>query len=203
MLVNAALSALLNLLILAGVPFLIYWGYHKRRHKRRFRDIARRAGFQLGEGRYVGYCSIFAIFAVAILITWPPPLESSVGEGSAFQSFDGLGLCTMAVLMALLYGVIQTGFAEEFLFRGLIAGSLSRRLPMVWANLIQAMIFLVPHVLLIIVMPEMWVILPFVFAGSLFAGWVRIRSDSIIGPWLIHASVNVTMALSVAIRTAA
>jgi membrane protease YdiL (CAAX protease family) len=103
--------------------------------------------------------------------------------------------------MALLYGVIKTGFAEEFLFRGLIAGSLSRRLPTVWANLIQASIFLVPHLLLLVVMPEMWVILPFVFAGSLFAGWVRIRSDSIIGPWLIHATANITMAMSVAIRT--
>ena len=47
--------------------------------------------------------------------------------------------------MALLYGVVKTGFAEELLFRGLIAGSLGRRLPLVWANLLQALIFLLPH----------------------------------------------------------
>jgi membrane protease YdiL (CAAX protease family) len=37
--------------------------------------------------------------------------------------------------MALLYGVVKTGFSEELLFRGLIAGSLSRRLPLLWATL--------------------------------------------------------------------
>ena len=114
----------------------------------------------------------------------------------------GLGLSPLSVSMALLYGVIKTGFAEEFLFRGLIAGSLSRTLPLVWANLIQAAIFLVPHLLLLVVMAELWVILPFFFIGSLFAGWARIKSDSIVGPWLIHASVNTTMALSVAVRSA-
>jgi membrane protease YdiL (CAAX protease family) len=105
--------------------------------------------------------------------------------------------------MALLYGVVKTGFTEELLFRGLIAGSLARRLPAVRANLLQALIFLAPHLLMLGVMPEMWWILPIVFAGALFAGWVRIKSGSIIGPWLVHASANVTTCLSVAIRTGA
>ncbi len=106
--------------------------------------------------------------------------------------------------MALLYGVVKTGFPEELLFRGLIAGSLSRRLSIFWANLWQACIFLIPHLLVLRIMPEMWVwgILPIIFAGSLFLGWVRIRSGSIIGSWLIHAAGNVAICLSVAIRTA-
>jgi membrane protease YdiL (CAAX protease family) len=103
--------------------------------------------------------------------------------------------------MALLYGVLQTGFPEELLFRGLIAGSLARRLTGAWANLLQALIFLAPHLLVLRIMPEMWWILPIVFAGAVFVGWLRIRSGSIIGPWLIHASANVTMCLSVAART--
>ncbi len=78
--------------------------------------------------------------------------------------------------MALIYGGIKTGFAEEFLFRGLIAGSLSLRLSLVSANLVQALIFLAPHLLILLVLPEMWPILPAVFAGALFAGWVRIKS---------------------------
>jgi membrane protease YdiL (CAAX protease family) len=104
--------------------------------------------------------------------------------------------------MALLYGVVKTGFPEELLFRGLIAGSLSRRLPLRWANLGQALIFSIPHLLVLRVMPEMWGILPVVFAGSLLLGWIRIKSGSIIGSWLMHASGNVAMCLSVAIRTA-
>jgi membrane protease YdiL (CAAX protease family) len=50
-------------------------------------------------------------------------------------------------------------------------------------------------------MPEAWPILPLVFAGALLFGWVRIKSGSILGPWLMHASGNVTMALMVAART--
>ncbi len=76
------------------------------------------------------------------------------------------------------------------------AGSFSFR------QLGQAVIFHVPHLLVLRIMPEIWGILPIIFASSLFLGWVRIRSGSIIGPWLIHASANVAICLMVAIRRA-
>ena len=50
-------------------------------------------------------------------------------------------------------------------------------------------------------MPQKWGLLPIVFVGALVFGWIRIKSGSIIGPWSMHASVNVTVALSIAIRT--
>ena len=203
LLTNAALSALVNLLVFAGLPFFAYFVYHKWRHKRTFGEISRRAGLQLGAGRYLAYSAAFACAGVAILVLWPPPLDPLVRKGSPQRPFVGLGLGGPAVLMALLYGVVQTGFPEELLFRGLIAGSLSRRLPLLWANLGQALIFFIPHLLVLTVMPEMWGILPIIFAGSLFCGWVRIKSGSILGSWLLHASGNVAMCLSVAVRTAA
>ena len=203
LLVYAALSALLNLVVLAGLPFLVYFIYQKWRRKRGFREIARRAGLQIGEARYIGYSLALTLFAVVVLVIWPPPLEPLVRQGSAMRSFAGLGLGAPTIVMALLYGMVKTGFAEEFLFRGLIAGSLSRRLSLVWANVVQALIFLAPHLLILFIMPEIWGILPLVFAGALFKGWVRIKSGSIIGPWLFHGCLNVTIALSVAIRTAA
>ena len=202
LLANAALSALVNLLVFAGLPFFAYFVYQKWRHKRAFGEILRRAGLQLGAGRYLAYSAAFACAGVAILVLWPPPLDPLVRKGSPQRPFVGLGLGGPAVLMALLYGVVQTGFPEELLFRGLIAGSLSRRLPLLWANLGQALIFFIPHLLVLTVMPEMWGILPIIFAVALFCGWVRIKSGSIFGSWLLHASVNVAMCLSVAIRTA-
>jgi membrane protease YdiL (CAAX protease family) len=199
---SAALSALVNLLVLAGLPFSAYFVYQKRRHQRPFGEILRRAGLQLGAGRYLAYSAALACAGVAILVLWPPPLDPLVRKGSPQRPFLGLGFGGPAVLMALLYGVVKTGFPEELLFRGLIAGSLSRRLPLLWANLGQALIFFIPHLLVLTVMPEMWGILPIIFAGSLFYGWVRIKSGSILGSWLMHASANVAMCLSVAIRTA-
>lgn len=201
LLAYAIVSALLNLLFLAALPLLIYYVFHRWRHERSFPEVARRAGLQVGETRYLAYCLAVGAAVSVILILWPPSLQSSLGEGSAFRSFGGLGLSTTSVLMAFVYGVIKTGFVEELLFRGLIAGSLSRRLSLLWANLIQAIIFLVPHLFVLTVAPRMWPILPVIFAGALFAGWVRIRSGSMVGPWIIHAFANVTMGLSVAIRS--
>jgi membrane protease YdiL (CAAX protease family) len=199
---DAVISALLNLVVLAGLPFLVYAAVQRWRNQRGLAESARRAGLQVGDRRYLGYSLLAALATVAILVIWPPPLEPLVRRGSPQRMFRGLGLGGQALAMAALYGVVKTGFAEEFLFRGLIAGSLARRLPAAWANLVQALIFLAPHLLVLRVMPEMWPILPVVFAGALFTGWIRIRSGSIAGPWLIHAAANVTICLSVAARTA-
>jgi len=40
-----------------------------------------------------------------------------------------------------------------------------------------------------------------VFLGALYFGWIRIKSGSILGSWLMHASGNITMALIVAVLT--
>jgi membrane protease YdiL (CAAX protease family) len=199
---NSALSALLNVIFLAVIPFSLYFAYQKWRHRRRLAEIAERAGLQLGTLRPLGYCLAASAVIVVVLLIWPPPLEPFTREGSPQRPFVGLGLSGQAIAMALLYGVIQTGFAEELLFRGLIAGALARRLPTIWANILQALIFLAPHLLVLLAMPEMWWVIPVVFVGALFAGWARIRSGSIVGPWLVHATANVTICLIVAARTA-
>lgn len=202
MIANAVGSAVTNLMVLFVVPLLLYGVWHRWRAKRGMAETTERAGLRLGEPRYLGYGAAFAAVVVGVLLVWPPPLEASLGQGSGFAIFEGLGLGPASVGLALLYGVVQTGFAEEFFFRGLIAGSLSRRLPFVWANALQAAVFLAPHLLILTVAPETWPVLPVVFAGALVLGWLRIRSGSIVGPWIVHAAANVTVALSVAMRTA-
>ena len=201
MLANAIASAILNVVLLAGIPFLVYYLWHRIRHERRLPEVARRAGLQIGDPKYIAWSAVFAAISVAALLVWSPPVEVFTRERSAQREFLGLGITGTSIAMALLYGGVKTGFAEELLFRGLIAGSLGRRLPLLWANLIQALVFLLPHLLVVVVMPEVWGLLPFVFAASLFLGWARIRSESILGPWLVHAAANVAMALFVAART--
>jgi membrane protease YdiL (CAAX protease family) len=199
---NAVISALLNLIVLAALPFFIYALYEKQRNQRGFANSARRAGLQLGNPRYIFYSLVFAITAVVALILWKPPIASFTRQGSPQQEFVGLGLSGTSIFIALIYGFVKTGFPEEVLFRGLIAGSLSRRLPFWRANVVQALIFLLPHLAALRVMPELWAMLPTVFLGALFLGWIRIRSGSILGSWLIHALGNVTICLDIAIRTA-
>lgn len=92
----------------------------------------------------------------------------------------------------------RTGFTEELLFRGVIGGSSARRLSLWWANLAQAAIFLAPHLAILSVAPQAWPLLLVVFASALLLGWLRIVSGSILGPWTVHAAINVTTALIVA-----
>lgn len=198
MVANALLSALLNLVVLAGLPFLGYWLYHRLRHKRRFAEIVERAGLRVGETRYLYYSAAIAVVCVGLLLAWQPPLASLTGPTSPQRSFVGLGWSGQSISLALLYGMVKTGFAEEFLFRGLIAGSLARRMPLWAANLLQALIFLAPHGLVLVSRPELWVVLPAVFAGGLLSGWLRIKSGSMLGPWLIHGAVNTATCLYVA-----
>ncbi len=158
---------------------------------------------QLGERRYLLYSLACACVGVGVLVVWSPRLDPFTRPGSAQSQFVGLGLSASALALAFLYGVVQTAFAEELLFRGLIAGSLSRRLSFAWANITQALIFLAPHFLILRFAPELWGVLPAVFIGALVFGWLRIKSGSILGPWLMHAAGNVTIALMVAFRTTA
>jgi membrane protease YdiL (CAAX protease family) len=201
-LTDTIVSALMQAAVLGGVPFLGYLAYQKWRHKRPLSEVAQRAGLQRCPWRYLALSVALALVGAGIVVIWSPPLEMLTREGSAQRQFVGLGFTAPAITRALLYGAVQTAFAEELLFRGLIAGSLSRRLSVAWANILQACIFLLPHFLLLLVMREMWRILPLVFIGALSFGWIRIKSGSILGPWIMHACGNVTMALNIAIRTA-
>jgi len=199
---EAILSVLVNIVLLVALPLGVYGTVQRIRHQRTWSDMRERTGLVLGNPVYIGYCAMAAVAVVIALLIWPPSVANATADGSAFGEFTGLGLTGNAVMLALLYGILKTGFAEEFLFRGMITGSLARRMSETWANVTQSVIFLAPHLFILAVAPDMWPILPVVFVGAMFTGWVRIRSGSIVGPWLLHATANVTMALSVAIRSA-
>lgn len=190
-------SAIVQLLLFGGVPCLVYYLYHRLRYRRSLRDVAVRLGICVGNPKWLGYAAAISAAAVIALVTSSSSFRALVGEGLAQQQFAGLGITPASIVAALLYGVVQTGLSEEVLFRGLIAGSLQRRLPLRWANLVQALIFLLPHAPILFVAPELWGVLVAVLAAALVLGWLRMRSGSILGPWLFHASVNVTTALVV------
>jgi membrane protease YdiL (CAAX protease family) len=187
-----------NLLLLFLIPLAAYWGYQRRRHARSLGEVLRRAGLVVGEPRYLLYCFAASAAVVLLLVIWRPSPDTFGRAGSAQRPFVGAGLSGVTVPAALLYGVVQTGFCEEFFFRGLIAGSLARIMSTAWANLLQAVLFLLPHLVILRIMPEAAPTLVLVFAGALFTGWIRLMSSSILGPWALHATANVATALLVA-----
>jgi hypothetical protein len=98
MLLGSALSALLNLVIIGGIPFFAYFAYGKWARKRSFGEIAQRAGLQRGKAAYIGYCLTLAIACVLLIIVWRPPRAPFARVGSSPQRpFLGLGLSGTAV----------------------------------------------------------------------------------------------------------
>jgi membrane protease YdiL (CAAX protease family) len=202
-LVNMAIKAVVNATLIALLPFGAYCGYHALRHGRSPAEVARRAGLQVGERRYIGYAGLYILGMTLVsgaLILWPLPFGEDLGSNprSPLRPFVGLGLNAQSFAMAVLYGFVSTGFSEELLFRGLIAGVLSRRLSLWWADTWQSLIFVLPHLALVFINPRVAWVLPLVFGQGLFLGWLRIRSGSILGPWAIHAWFNFLAALRAA-----
>ncbi|MCB1221609.1 MAG: CPBP family intramembrane metalloprotease [Planctomycetales bacterium] len=200
---KAISTAVVNLIVLAGIPLGIYALFHSLKHKRGIRAVLERAGLCIGETRYLLQAAIASLAVAIILFLVPFDLSLMTHEGNAMAGFAGAGIKPLTFLLALLYGFLQTGFCEELFFRGLIAGSLSRRVKAPWANILQALIFLLPHLILLAIAPQAWPLLIVIFAGGLYAGWLRISSGSILAPWLLHATANSTMCLVIASRTVA
>lgn len=90
--------------------------------------------------------------------------------------------------------IVVLAIAEEMLFRGFVAGVLFRRLGFRKGNALQALIFLLPHTLLLLVSLSLWPLLPLQLVAGWVLGWLRQRTDSIGPPSLTHALTNLLAA---------
>ncbi|MGI8712783.1 MAG: CPBP family intramembrane glutamic endopeptidase [Solirubrobacteraceae bacterium] len=91
--------------------------------------------------------------------------------------------------------IVILALAEEMFFRGLVAGLLIKRFGFRKGNALQAMVFLAPHLLLLLVSLRLWPLLPLQLVAGWTLGWLRERSQSIGPPWLAHAITNLLPAL--------
>jgi membrane protease YdiL (CAAX protease family) len=74
---------------------------------------------------------------------------------------------------------------------------LVRRFGFAVGNILQAFIFILPHLFLLLVSLSLWpIVLVQLLAGWLLR-WLRFRSDSILPGWLAHSFLNAFGALSV------
>lgn len=80
---------------------------------------------------------------------------------------------------------------EEMLFRGFLAGLLIRRLGFAGGNAVQAILFLAPHALLLVVSVAFWPLLPAQLIAGWLPGWLRHRSGSIAPGWIADAAANI------------
>lgn len=189
MIVQLAINACVNLVLFVLLPVGGYAAVQKWRNGRTLGQSLAAAGFAVGPVRHLGYAGVIGALVALAVWLWTP-LDVFLREGSPQAPFLGLGIGGESIVMAVLYGVVQTGFSEEVLFRGLIGGAAMRRFGLWPGNVLQSAIFLAPHLLLLFVMPDAWAMMPIIFAGAMVGGWLRHESDSFVGPWIIHAAAN-------------
>jgi len=124
-------------------------------------------------------------------LTYPlVPAETLLVPGSAMSHYAGWEISLATITLAILREGLFTALGEEVFFRGLLGGWLNRRLGFLAGNTLQSLIFLIPHLLILLLDLRLWpVLIAPLILGWLF-GWLRYRSDSILPGWLAHTLVN-------------
>ena len=182
-------------MLIAAIPSGLYAAFARRRLRLATAEIASRLGLRIGNAEWyaAGLAASIPFAAMSVIAsTW-----TKTFHGSMIGPLAGASPSAAAIGAALSYSVVATGIPEEFLFRGLIAGALFRKFSFWKANVVQASIFMLPHLLILFFAPKLWFLMPEVFVMALTLGWLRHRSGSIGPGILVHAAANLAGALAV------
>jgi uncharacterized protein len=152
-------------------------------------------GWRLGKPIHYLWASLFCLIAGPVSISiialfLLPDLYRHPAPGTTLYYYAHLGLSVPAILSAFLNETFFTALGEEAFFRGLLGGWLMRRFGFLVGNSLQTLIFLLPHVTVLLVAPSFWPVLVFPVLLGWVNGWLRYKSDSIFPGMLIHAVVN-------------
>jgi len=185
------------LLIIFALPALVYLIVH-RRSGGTWREGLVRVGWRLPKPVYwlwglgvltlLGAIGWLALRFVPAEILQDPNLNVSAYAGMT----PGFGL----FLLILARESLAVALGEEIFFRGWLGGWLVRRYGFAIGNLVQAVCFLLPHLLMLAVSTKLWPVLPVQLAAGWLFGWLRHRSHSILPGWVVHSLVNTLSALS-------
>jgi membrane protease YdiL (CAAX protease family) len=136
----------------------------------------------LGMGLIPG---LFSIFLPDIL-----PISLLDQPGVAQSVYSDWPLSVSYFLLAFIREGFYITLGEEILFRGFLGGLLFRKLGFALGNIIQSILFLVPHLLLLTISTQLWPLLIAQFLGGWLYGWLLNKSESILPSWLAHSLGN-------------
>ena len=170
--------------ILFCIPTVIYLTVQSRGENGSFRSAMTRAGVSWGSASAYGWATCLLVpLAVtgwlAIALVPPEVLE-----------LPGVSIAQLTSIGAAV-GVMLRAVGEEVFFRGLLGGVLIRRLGFGWGNLVQTLIFLVPHLALLLIDARLWPLVPVQFAAGWLLGWLRYQTGSFAPGAAAHTITNV------------
>jgi membrane protease YdiL (CAAX protease family) len=184
-------------LIMFSIPSLIYIAV-RRRLGENWNEIFRKIGWQ-------GSRPIYFLWSLGVMIIvgglgWlafqAVPSEVMQDPNINISDYAGWTLSVTSFLLVWLREAIYVALGEEIFFRGFLGGWLVRRLGFAIGNTIQALIFLLPHLLLLKVSQSLWPIIIVQLIAGWLLGWLRYHSNSILPGWLAHSLTNAFGALA-------
>jgi len=185
----------LQLLVLS-LPSLIYVVVNGWRNKQ-WRDAFEKIGWQ-------GSQPIYFLWSLGLLILiggfgWFAfqfvPFEILRDSRINISEYSGWKPGFASFLLVLLREAIYVALGEEIFFRGFLGGWLTRRLGFGKGNMAQALIFLLPHLPLLLVGLSLWPIIFVQLLTGWLLGWLCHRSGSVLPGWFAHSLTNALGAL--------
>ena len=184
-------------LVVLSIPSLVYAAVRRWRGEN-WNEVFRRIGWQ--GSRPVYFLWSLGVMVVAGGLGWlalqTVPSEALQGPNVNISAYAGWKRNMTSFLLVWLREAIYVALGEEVFFRGLLGGWLVRRLGFAIGNTIQALIFLLPHLLLLLVSLNFWPVIVVQMVAGWLLGWLRYRSDSILPGWLAHSLINASGALA-------
>ena len=185
-------------LIVLGIPSLIYVAVRRRRGEK-WKEVFEKIGWR-GSRRIYFLWSLVVIILIGglgWLTLQAVPSEVLRDPNINISDYTGWTLSLSSFLLVWLREAIYVALGEEIFFRGFLGGWLVRRLGFAIGNTIQALVFILPHLLLLLVSQSLWLIIIVQLIAGWLMGWLRCRSNSILPGWLAHSLSNAIGALSV------
>ena len=151
-------------------------------------------GWRLGSPIYYLWALLIFLFVtipiLLILLFVFPDLYRHPAQGVTLNYYARLGLSFFSILSAFLNEFFFTALGEESFFRGLLGGWFFRRFGFLVGNTLQTLIFLIPHLLVLLAGLYLWPLLIFPVILGWLNGWLRYKSDSILPGTLLHVLGN-------------
>lgn len=193
--IGLLISSILQLIMMSIIPFL-WWIISRKKECGFFKWVGLKQPIIRNKTKYViTFIVTIVLLSVPSFLIIPLFIDKSFMATSQF-----LGKGASALIPALIYAFLQTGFSEELFFRGFLTKRLICKFGFDVGNFIQGLLFGIMHGIMFIskagLLGAIIIILLTGIVGWLM-GWINEKQSdgSIISSWLLHGCANTLASL--------